>query len=49
MTIEETANHLVKELGKDGGWRQAAEEMGNSDLEDDQIFWSEVMSVIIAL
>lgn len=49
MTPEEKAKYYIEQLGKEGAWRQAAEEWGNSDTDKEREFYSKVMDAVNSL
>jgi len=46
ISARETASFYIKELGEEGGWKQAADEWGNSNSDEERSFYSEIMDII---
>ena len=40
------AKYCIKELGDEGGWRQAADEWGNANTDIERKYYSDVMDII---
>ena len=49
MTPEEKAEYYVEQLGKEGAWRQAADEWGNADTKEERDYFDKVMDAVNAL
>ena len=49
MTPEEKAKYYIEQLGKEGAWRQAADEWHNSDTDEEREYYSKVMDAVNAL